>query len=194
MPNDVQSVDEVLAVDPSGQREAFDQLFDRLYGDLRELAHVQRRFRHPAETLNTTALVNELYCKLAELGAQGWKDRDHFYAACATSMRHLLVDAARWRLREKRGGGQRLLPLDEGCVAAEGDPEFIVELDRLMVDLAEHDSRLVNVFECRYFGGFTVSETARILSLSERTVERDWARARGWFRLALKDGSGQAGK
>lgn len=193
MPNNSQSVTDLLVAYRGGHRDALDQLVDRLYDDLRELAHVQLRNRHPGETIQTTALINELYCKLAEQGAQHWKDRNHFYAACATTMRNLLVDAARRRLREKRGGGERALTLDERRVAAEGDPEWIVELDRLMDSLAEHDERLVSVFECRYFGGFTTAETARVLSLSERTVERDWARARAWFRSAIAEESRDAG-
>lgn len=193
MPNEAQNVTELLVACRAGDRGAFDRLVDRLYDDFRDLAHGQLRFRRPGETLNTTALVSELYCKFAEQGAHDWKDRDHIYAASATAMRHLLVDAARRRLREKRGGGEPVLPLDEASVAAEGDPQWIVELDRMMDSLAEHDARLVSVFECRYFGGFTTSETAEILSLSERTVERDWARARGWFRRELMDTFGHSG-
>lgn len=192
MSNEAQSVTDLLAAYRCGHEGAFDRLVDRLYDDLRELAHVQLRYRHPGQTLDTTGLVNELYCKLAGQDVQDWKDRSHFYAACATTMRHLLVDAARRRLREKRGGGQPLLTLDEESVRAEGDPQWIVELDRLMDNLAEHDGRLVSVFECRYFGGFTTAETARILSMSERTVERDWARARAWFRWALVDAFGDS--
>ena len=162
----------------------------RLYGELRGLAHTQLRQRHPEETLDTTALVNEAYCKLAEGGVHHWRDRNHFYAACATTMRHLLVDNARRRLRIKRGAGQRALTLDESNVVSQGDPEWVIELDRLMHRLSKHDERLVSVFECRYFGGFSVVETANILELSERTVERDWARARGWFRHALSQSFG----
>lgn len=186
MPDNSRSVTDLLIAYRGGSRGALDQLVDRLYDDLRELAHAQLRNRRPGETLQTTALINELYCKLAEQDSPHWKDRDHFYAACATTMRHLLVDAARRRLREKRGGGEPALTLDERRIAAEGDPEWIVELDRLMDSLAEHDARLVSVFECRYFGGLTTAETASILALSERTVERDWARARSWLRHALK--------
>lgn len=159
---------------------------------MRELAHIQLRRRHPSETLDTTSLVSEVYCKLAEGGLHDWNDRHHFYAACATTMRHLLVDRARRRLSSKRGGGQRSLTLEENGVATEGDPEWLIELDRLMRRLSERDQRLVSVFECRYFGGFSNAETARILSLSERTIERDWARARGWLRHALTESFGHA--
>lgn len=187
MSSDVQRVNDLLAACQAGHRHAFDELVDRLYDDLHQLAHVQLHRLRPGETLNTTALVNELYCKLAEQSVQHWKDRNHFYAACATCMRHVLVDAARKNLRKKRGGGERMLTLDEAGVAAEGDAEWIVELDQLMDSLAARDVRLVKVFECRYFGGYTTTETASILSLSERTVERDWARARGWLRRALAE-------
>lgn len=193
MSDDATSVNELLAEYEAGSRHAFDQLVDRLYDDLHELAHVQLKRRRPGETLNTTALVNELYCKLVEQGARHWKDRDHFYAACATCMRHLVVDEARRKLRGKRGGGQPLLTLDESRVAAEGDAEWILELDQLMDRLAEHDARLVAVFECRYFGGHTTAETARILKMSERTVEREWARARGWLRCELSQPPGITG-
>lgn len=190
MPDYPQSVDDLLVACQAGQRQAFDQLVDRLYDDLRELAHVQLRRRRPGETLNTTALVSELYCKLAEQGGKHWRDRNHFYAACATCMRHLLVDEARRKLRDKRGGGERLLTLEESGVGAESDAEWIIELDQLMNSLAEHDARLVSVFECRYFGGYSTAETAEILSVSERTVERDWARARGWLRHELSGAFG----
>lgn len=187
MPVQGHTVTELLAAYRAGQKGAFDRLIEGLYPELRELAHIQLRQRHPHETLDTTALVNEAYCKLAAGGVHDWKDRDHFYAACATTMRHLLVDNARRRLRDKRGRGQRALTLNECEFGVEGDPEWLVELDRLMSRLSEHDSRLVAVFECRYFGGFSNAETARILSVSERTIERDWARARGWFRYALAE-------
>lgn len=190
MSEDARDVTELLAAYREGQQEAFDRLVERLYDEMRELARVQLRQRHPEETLDTTGLVNEAYCKLAGHGMSGWKDRDHFYAACATTMRHLLVDKARRRLRKKRGDGRRALTLEDNEVAAEGDPVWLVELDQLIARLATHDPRLVSVFECRYFAGFSNAETARILSVSERTVERDWARARGWLRHALADSFG----
>lgn len=192
MSDQTHSVTELLAACRTGQEGSFDRLVEFIYPQLRELAHIQLRRRHPSETLDTTSLVSEAYCKLAEGGQHVWNDRNHFYAACATTMRHLLVDRARRRLSSKRGGGQRALTLEENGVATEGDPEWLIELDRLMYRLSELDQRLVSVFECRYFGGFSNAETARILSLSERTIERDWARARGWLRHALAESFGRA--
>lgn len=185
MPDKPDNVTDLLNAHSAGSERALDELVENVYDELHELAHIQLKRLSPSRTLNTTALVHELYCKLVDSGVHHWKDRNHFYAACATTMRHLLVDNARRRLRDKRGQGQRALTLDESEMVSEGDPEWLIELDRLMDRLSEHDRRLVSVFECRYFGGFSIAETARILSLSERTIERDWARARGWFRHAL---------
>lgn len=181
-----ESVTELLIALRQGESGALDRIVECVYDELQRLAHAQLERRPRENSLNTTALVNELYCKLVEGEARHWHDRKHFYAACATAMRHLLVDASRRRLREKRGGGVPALTLDEGRVVCESDPEWIVELDLLINRLAEHDTRLVRVFECRYFGGFSVADTAAILGVSTRTVERDWARARAWLRQALR--------
>lgn len=186
MPGEAHTVTELLAAYKAGRKGAFDRLIETLYLELRELAQVQLRKRHPNETLDTTALVNEAYCKLASGNIHHWKDRNHFYAACATTMRHLLVDNARHRLRDKRGSGQRALTLDENELASGGDPEWLIELDRLLKCLAEQDPRLLAVFECRYFGGFSVAETAEILEVSARTVERGWADSRSWLRQAME--------
>ena len=185
MIENMRTVTALLGEYRNGNRDAFDQLVSKLYSELRELAHIQLAQRRPGQTLDTTALVNELYCKIADQDAHQWKDRDHFYAVCATTMRHLVIDMARRRLRVKRGGGEQQLTLDEERIAAEGDPEWLIELDRLMERLGDENPRLVQIFECRYFAGYTTADTARILGLSERTVERDWARARAWLRHAL---------
>lgn len=185
------TVTDLLAAHREGDTAAFDRLIEVVYQHLRHLAHVQRRRRRPDAELNTTALVHELYCKLVEQ-QHGWRNRGHFFAACATAMRHLLVDEARSQLRQKRGGGEHPLTLDERRLAAEGDPEWLLYLDQLMDALAEHDARLVRVFECRYFCGFSTEETAESIGLSRRTVERDWQRARAWLGNALTETRGNA--
>lgn len=189
MPDARTSVTDLLAAHQEGDGAAFDRLVDLVYDQLRELAHRQLQRRRPDAELNTTALVHELYFKLVEQ-RHGWRNRGHFFAACALAMRHLLVDEARRQLRQKRGAGVRPVTLDDARVAAEGDPQWLIWLDQLMDRLAEHDPRLVRVFECRYFCGFTTQETAETLGTSRRTVERDWQRARAWLRHALAGGTG----
>ncbi|WP_376694829.1 ECF-type sigma factor [Wenzhouxiangella sp. EGI_FJ10305] len=188
-----ESIGELIQAHRSGDSRALERLIEKLYFELRELAHVQVRRNAHDSILDTTALVNELYCKLAENEEHDWRDRQHFFATCATAMRHLLVDSARRKQRDKRGGGASALTLNEDQIAAGTSPEWIIELDRLMDELARRDSRLVQVFECRYFCGLSVAETARILELSERTIERDYARARAWLRQAFKKPPGQVG-
>lgn len=170
-----------------GDAGAFDRLVALLYDQLHGLAHRELLRGRPGVELQTTALVNELYLKLAG-GDADWRDRGHFFAACATAMRRILVDEARRQMRVKRGGGRRPLTLDEEVVAADGGPEWLLRLDQLMTQLAACDSRLASVFECRYFGGYTVEETATALNLSKRTTERRWERSRAWLKHALDEG------
>lgn len=191
MPDAQTSVTDLLVAHQDGDEEAFDHLVGLVYNQLRELAHRQLR-RQPGAELNTTALVHELYFKLVEQ-RHGWRNRGHFFAACALAMRHLLVDEARRQLRLKRGGGERPVTLDDARIAAEGDPEWLLCLDQLMDQLDALDTRLVRVFECRYFCGFSTLETAETLGMSRRTVERDWQRARAWLRHALTEGAGGKG-
>lgn len=196
------TVTELLEAHGQGDPEAFDRLVELVYDDLRRIARVQLRRaarRGPrgdlspaGQGLETTALVNELYLKLVDQ-ERGWSDRGHFFAACATAVRHILVDAARHQTRQKRGGDARAVPLDKARVAAEGDPEWLLELDQVMNRLAEHDPRLVRIFECRYFAGYSAEETARTLGVSLRTAQRDWSRARAWLKQALRGSSRRAG-
>lgn len=188
-----QSINELLQAHRSGDSQALERLVEHLYFELKELARIQVMRNAHDTILDTTALVNELYCKLAEHEEHDWRDRQHFFATCATAMRHLLVDAARRKQREKRGGGESALTLHEDQISADTSPEWIIELDRLMDELAKRDPRLVQVFECRYFCGLSVAETAQILELSERTVERDYARARAWLRQVFNKPSTRVG-
>ncbi len=180
----------LLAAHRGGQPAALDRLVEEAYGDLRAIASRQRLSRPSAALaagdLHTTALVHELYVKI--VGHQGtWRDRAHFLASCAAAMRHILVDAARRAGRQKRGAGARELELDERFVGAVEGRQWLVELDEVLRALARHDARLVQVFECRYFGGFSSQETADALGLTLRTAQRDWQRARAWLRQALRE-------
>lgn len=162
----------------AGQREVMDRLFPLVYEELHRLAH-QRRVRQGAgQTLNTTALVHEAYLKLIDQSRVLWQDRVHFFAVAARAMRFILVDDARRRDAQKRGGNLVRVPLDEISLVADEKTAGLLALDEALDHLAERDERLAQVVECRFFGGMTTEETAMVLGTSTRTVKRDWQKAR----------------
>lgn len=201
MSDDRQSADVTQLLDElrAGDESALDRLLPIVYDELRRIAHGQRRRNlRPGETLDTTALVHEAYFKLAT-AASKLENREHFYAVAATAMRQLLVDRARRHLSQKRGGDVPKLSLDdqerplEHLLAGEGDrvteeAVFVVDLDRALRDLARENERYLRIVECRFFAGMTALETARALELSERTVRRDWLKARVWLELYFQGG------
>lgn len=152
-------------------------LIEVFYADLRQLARRERR-RAPgrSETLRTTALVHEAYLKLSRQGA--FRDHSHFLGTAALAMRHALVSHARKRLTEKRGGGEAVVSLDLVEDVLAGNEERIVALDDALGELEAQHPRLARIVECRYFAGYTEQETAQALGINERTVQRDWAKAR----------------
>ena len=178
-------ITDVLRRAGEGESEAFDRLMRLVYHDLRRIARQQLR-GHNAQTLDTSALVNEAYLKLADQKAIEFNDRAHFFGIAARAMRQIIVDYARERLAQKRGGDQRRVDLDETRIAAVDDAESLIAVHEALSDLARHDERLVRVVECRFFTGLSEQETAEALGVSTRTVERDWARARAWLGRALK--------
>jgi RNA polymerase sigma factor (TIGR02999 family) len=178
------SITELLADLRRGRREAFDQILPLVYHELRRAARRELAIR-PSDTLSTTALVHELYLKLARVHRAEWRDRAHFLSVAAVAMRHILVDRARRRTAEKRGGPQRHVTLDEQLTRAEGQAESLLELHDALDQLAALDERLARVVECRFFGGMTEQETAEALGITERTVRRDWIKARGLLYQAL---------
>lgn len=172
----------------TGDREALAQLVPLVYGELKTLASRQRRKVPAHETLNTTALVHEAFIKLTGGESREFRDRCHFFGAAATAMRHLAVDYARRKRAARRGGGQVDLQIDEIQLGVPDRTETVLAIDEALSRLAEQDSRMARVVECRFFGSMTEEETAAALGVTDRTVRRDWTKARAWLHAELSDG------
>jgi RNA polymerase sigma factor (TIGR02999 family) len=173
-----------------GRREALDELFPLVYDELRKLAHRQRRNWQGNETLNTTALVHEAYLKLVDQRGATWDTEAHFLATAARAIRHILINYARDRKAQKRGGGWERVPLGEQEIAGLPEPvspweDRVVALDEALQRLAGVSERQARIVECRFFGGMTVEQTAYALGLSTPTVVRGWAVAQAWLRGTL---------
>jgi RNA polymerase sigma factor (TIGR02999 family) len=164
---------------------AREQLVPIVYEELRRLAHYHMRGERAGHTLQTTALVNEVYLRLAGIDGLRWRDRAHFFAMAATLMRRVLVDYARQRGREKRGAGISVISLDENAVAAQPAVD-IVALDEALARLAAVDPQQSRVVELRFFAGLSVDETAEALGISPATVKRDWSTAKLWLYNELR--------
>lgn len=168
-----------------GRSEAFDEVVDLVYADLRNIAHRQLQRARFGETLDTTGLVHEAYMKLIDQEQARWQDRQHFFAITAHAMRQIIVDYARKRFAQKRGGGEAAEELDENKVAARKEAERILALNDAVETLGEIDERMLRVVECRFFAGLSEQETADALGMSLRTVQRTWKRARAWLKEEL---------
>lgn len=177
-----QDVTELLQSHGRGEPGVFERLVPLVYDDLRRVARAQLRRKGGALSLDTTGLVHEAYLRLVDQTRASWQDRGHFLAVSALAMRQILVDHARARTRQKRGGTAHHEPLDEGMAAVQQDAESMLALDEALEALALHDPRLVRVVECRYFAGYSEQETADALGVSLRTAQRDWLKARAWLR------------
>jgi RNA polymerase sigma factor (TIGR02999 family) len=164
-----------------GDESALQNLIPMVYRELRRLAHRYMSRESPAHTLQTTALIHEAYQRLIDTPHVGWQDRTHFYAVCAQLMRRILVDYARSRRYQKRGGGIQLAPFDEMLIAPSERGRDLVALDEALTALATVDPRKAQVVELRFFGGLTADETASVLKVSSDTVLRDWKMARVWL-------------
>ena len=165
----------------AGDESALNKLIPLVYSELRKMAHRQMAKERAEHTLQTTALVNEAYLRLTGSAEILCQDRDHFFALSAQLMRRVLVDHARGRGRVKRGGAIKKLSLDESLAIPPGRDTDIVELDDALNSLAAADARKAKTVELRFFGGFSVEETAKILHTSVRTVMSDWKFAKAWL-------------
>ena len=169
----------------SGRRDTLDRLMPVVYAQLRVIASRQLTLRKGGGTLSTTGLIHEAYLKLVDQSRVAWRDRSHFFALASVAMRHVLVDRAKARLAQKREGGLRRVTLDEEQLDADDQAELMVDLNDAIDKLAVTEPRLARVVECRFFGGLSEEETAEVLEVTARTVQRDWAKARMLLRRAL---------
>jgi RNA polymerase sigma factor (TIGR02999 family) len=172
-----------------GDQAAFERLMPLVYDELRRRARHYLRGERPNHTLRPTALVNEAYLRLVKLDRVDWRDRTHFFVVAARQMRRLLVDSARARGYQKRGGGAVRVTFDDALARTQRGPD-LVALDDALALLAEKDERKARVVELRFFGGLTNREIAAALGVSEDTITRDWQMAKLWLRRELrKDGA-----
>ena len=171
-----------------GDETALDRLIALAYDDLRQIAHRHLRVTPGADGLATTALVHELYIRLAGIEEPDWGGRAQFFSFCSKAMRHVLIDQARRRNALKRGGVGEPVTLEEGSAVVETEVIEVLAVDEALRQLEAHDERMARIVECRYFGGLTVAETADAVGASPRTVEREWARARAYLMEALSAG------
>jgi RNA polymerase sigma factor (TIGR02999 family) len=183
MPRD--DITQILRELSDGRSRAVQQLLPVVYPELRAMAH--RRLSPGARdvTLDTTALVHEAYLKLFDRAEPAWKDRRHFFAAAAIAMRHIVIDHVRQRGALKRGGELERVTLDSTHLAGGMQPEAIMALNDALSRLSRLDERLARIVELRFFGGLSVEEVAEVTETSERTVKRDWRKARALLYQAI---------
>lgn len=190
-PSPGEITERLLALREAGA-EAWESLVPLVYDELHALAH--RHLRHETDTIliDTTDLVHEAYLKLVDQTRVDWQDRNHFFAVASMVIRRILVNAAHERMALKRGGALRRVSLDESALPAisEQRAEMLIALDEALTRLGSADERLQRVVECRFFGGLSNDEVAAVLSVSTRTVKRDWRAARAWLFHELGDLAG----
>ncbi|MBP1635555.1 MAG: polymerase sigma factor [Acidobacteria bacterium] len=189
MPQPSQNVTELLLAWSGGDQTALDRLVPLVSAELHRLAHRYLRHEPAGHTLQTTALVNEAYLRLIDASQVAWHDRAHFFAVSANLMRRILVDFARRRHYQKRGGGALTLRLVEDETPAPQPAVDVAALDEALQTLAAFDSRAARIVELRFFGGLTVEETASVMGVSSRTIKREWATAKVWLLGEMSGGA-----
>jgi RNA polymerase sigma factor (TIGR02999 family) len=182
----VHEITQLLQAWSEGDKSVLERLVPLVYDELHRLAHHYMARERIGHTLQTSALLNEAYLRLADSAKPDWKNRTHFFAVSAQVMRRILVDWARSRQALKRGGEGRPLELEESLVVADAPGADLVALDDALKALAALDPRKSEVVELRFFGGLSVEETAEVLRVSPETVMRDWKFAKSWLRRELK--------
>jgi len=183
------NISALLAGARGGDAVCEGRLFEAVYAELKRMAAAQLRHERADHTLQPSALVNEAYIRMLGAADAGWDNRAHFFTTAAGVMRRILVDHARKRRADKRDGKLQRVDLDwEPLAVADHDVEQVIAIDEALDKLAGWDQRQAKVVELRYFAGFDVVETARILGVSEKTVKRDWSMARAWLHSQLEGG------
>jgi RNA polymerase sigma factor (TIGR02999 family) len=185
MPSSPVEISRLLRAWGDGDREALDQLTPLVYTELHQIAHRYMRRQPAGQTLQTSALVNEAYLRLANVDRVRWEDRTHFFAVSAQIMRRILVDSARAHLAGKRGGHFEHVRLDESVDADPQNSEDLVALDDALKTLEEMDPRKARVVELRFFAGLTEEQAAEALNISVPSVKRDWKLAKVWLTREL---------
>ena len=180
-------VTQLLKAWGGGDDKALEQLTPVVEQELHRLAHRCMAGENPGHTLQTTALVNEVYLRLVDVHAVSWQDRAHFFAISARMMRRILTDFARSRHYQKRGGGAVQVTLDEGLIVAPEKQADIMALDQVLTQFAALYPRQSQVVELRFYGGLDVQEAAEALKISPETVKRDWRFAKSWLLRALSE-------
>ena len=176
-----QAVTQLLERWSGGDRSALDELMPLVYDELRRLARRYTSRERPGNTLQTSALINEAYLRLVDQKNVRWQNRAHFYGIAAQMMRRILVDHARKRRYQKRGGGGQRVSFDEAMIVSDERAGEVVALDDALKNLAEVDPRKSQLVELRFFGGLSVEETAEVLGVSAPTVKRQWRMAKAWL-------------
>ena len=185
-----EEVSQLLRDWSDGDQAALDKVMPVVYQELRRLAHHYMRNERAGHTLQTTALVNEAYMRLADYKKMRWESRAHFFAVAAQVMRRILVENARRRNFAKRGGGAQQVELDEAAVVSAGRSAEVIAVDEALTELESWDARKGRIVELRFFGGLSIEETAEVLKISPTTVQREWRSAKAWLYRAISEGGG----
>ncbi len=182
---DVDLSDALSRVAAGGDEANAERLMSAVYDQLHRLAASMLRNESPGHTLQPTALVNEAYLKLVDQDRVNWQGKTHFFAIGAKMMRRILVDHARSKKRQKRGGGMHRIALGDDIQISQGNDEDVLAIEEALQKLAQQDARQAQIVELRFFGGLTVEEVAEVLQVSKRTVEAEWTLLRAWMRREL---------
>ncbi len=175
----------------TGDRADLDRLMDAIYDDLHRLAMVHLRDERPDHTFQPTALIHEAYLKLIDQRVTDWNDRLHFFAVASQIIRRILIDHARSRGAQKRGGGAARVPLELQGIEAPGTDLDLLALDDALGALASIDERQARIVELRFFGGCTLEQIATLLGVGRRTIDRDWTAAKAWLHRRLSEADAQ---